>query len=401
MAEFICKLGNEAGEIIEKRFAADNKTALKRDLEGRGYYIFNIRPAAISILPGGKRGKIKQDDFIVFAQEFKALLKAGLPAIQSLDILIQRQGDNVLGRLLQDVREEVITGASLSDAFAERRAMLPDNFVPALVAGERSGDLDGALQRFIELAKLTSNLRKSFRKALYYPIFLIVLSLGVLAIMFAYVLPEFSKFYEGFHEELPAFTLAVLGFSQMLQANILIIVGAFIGLLFLFFWWRSTERGGRALARLKLKIPIAGNIIHKYQLSQMFHSLASMLRGGMPIVTSLIDLERSAPSAILADDLRLARRKVSEGASLHEAISGTMLEKDLAAEMIEVGESTGALSEMLSNVATFYDEEVQSRLGALLSLVEPVMLVVMAALIGTLLFAMYYPLFNLLGRVGA
>ena len=219
--------------------------------------------------------------------------------------------------------------------------------------------------------------------------------------MFAYVLPEFAKFYEGFHEELPAFTLVVLGFSQMLQANILIILGAIVGMLFLFFWWKSTERGERALSRFKLKLPIAGDIIHKYQLSQMFHSLSSMLSGGMPLVTSLADLERSAPSAILADDLRLARKKVSEGASLHESISGTMLEKDLAAEMIEVGESTGALSEMLSNVATFYDEEVQSRLGALLSLVEPVMLVVMAALIGTLLFAMYYPLFNLLGRVGA
>jgi type IV pilus assembly protein PilC len=401
MGEFICKLGNEAGEIIEKRFAAENKGALKRDLESRGFYIFNIRPAAFTLLPGGKRGKIKQDDFIVFAQEFKALLKAGLPALQGLDILIQRQGESELGRLLQDVREDVLTGASLSDAFADRRAALPDNFVPALVAGERSGELDAALQRFIELSKLTSSLRKSFKKALYYPIFLIILSTGVLTIMFAYVLPEFSKFYEGFHEKLPAFTVAVLAFSHALQDNALYILVAFALLLFAFFWWRGTERGSKTLARLKLKFPIAGDIIHKYQLSQLFHSLASMLHGGMPLVSSLADLERSAPSTILAEDLRLARKRVSEGESLHKAIAGTMLAKDLAAEMIEVGESTGALSEMLSSVATFYDEDVQSRLGALLSLVEPVMLVVMAAIIGTLLFAMYYPLFNLLGKVGA
>jgi type IV pilus assembly protein PilC len=299
------------------------------------------------------------------------------------------------------VRDDVLTGASLSDAFSDRRAALPENFIPALVAGERSGELDASLQRFIDLAKLTSSLRKNFKKALYYPIFLIILSSGVLAIMFAYVLPEFSKFYEGFHEKLPGFTVAVLGFSQMLQANFLIIIAAIILMLVSFFWWRGTEQGGRALARLKLKLPVVGDIIHKYQLSQLFHSLASMLRGGMPLISSLSDLERSAPSPIVAEDLGLARKRVSQGESLHGAIAGTVLAKDLAAEMIEVGESTGALPEMLSSVATFYDEEVQSRLGALLSLVEPVMLVVMAALIGTLLFALYYPLFNLLGRVGA
>ena len=400
MGEFICKLGNEAGEIVEKRFSAEDKGVLKRDLESRGFFVFNIRPAKASLFSMGRKAKIKQDDFIIFAQEFRALLKAGLPAVQGLEILIQRQKDSELGALLKGVREDIVTGSSLSDAFAARSTLLPANFVPALVAGERSGDLDTALERFINLAKLTSSLRKKFMSAIYYPAFLILLSIGLLAIMFTYVLPEFAKFYEGFDEELPGFTVAVLAVSEVLRSNLLIILAVVALLVVAFISWRRSEGGKRALDRLKLKIPIAGDLLHKYQLSQIFHSLSVMLKGGMPLVGSLADLEKSAPSPLLADDLNHARRLVSEGESLHAAIEGTMLAKDLASEMIEVGENTGALAEMLSNVASFYDEEVENRLAALLSLVEPVMLVLMAVLIGALLFAMYYPLFNLLGKVG-
>ena len=400
MGEFICKIGNEAGEIMEKRFSAANKGALKRELEGRGFHIFNIRPATVGLLPGGSRGKIKLNDFIIFAQEFRVLLRAGLPADQSLGILIDRQGDSDLGRLLQGVRDDVLTGSALSEAFAERSTLLPVNFVPSLVAGERSGELDAALQRFIDLSKLTSKLRTNFKRAIYYPLFLLTLSFILLAIMFTYVLPEFSKFYEGFNEELPAFTVFVLGASNALRSNLLFILGGLAVLLVAFFWWRGTENGQRGLALFKLKLPLVGDIIHKFQLSQVYHSLAMMLRGGLPLTSSLADLESTAPTPLLTDALRRARRRVSEGESLHQAIEGTVLAMDLATEMIEVGESTGELPEMLSNVAAFYDEEIESRLAALLSLIEPVMLVVMATIIGTLLFAMYYPLFNLLGRVG-
>ncbi len=400
MAEYICRLGTEGGEVVEKRFSAADRGSLRRELEESGYYIFRIRPALASLLPLGRRRRIKPDSFIIFNQEFRALLEAGLPATQSLDILIGRQGESELGLVLREVREAIETGSSLSEAFAAHRERLPTAYVSTLVAGERSGDLPDALGRYIDLSKLTNKIRKDFRQALYYPVFLIFLSAGLLFLMLTYVLPEFSKFYEGFEAELPGFTLAVIGFAGALRSHWLPLLLGLVVTAGAYIWWRQTEGGRRLLAAIKFRVPIAGELMRKYQLSQVYHSLAMMLRGGMPLMSCLGDLERSAANPLLEDGLEEARRRVGEGESLHGSIGGTVLAEELAVEMIQVGERTGSLAEMLSNVAVFYDEEVRGRLAALLSLVEPIMLVLMAALIGSLLFAMYYPLFNLLGRFG-
>jgi type IV pilus assembly protein PilC len=222
----------------------------------------------------------------------------------------------------------------------------------------------------------------------------------MIALMLLYVLPEFSKFYTGFEEELPGITVFVLSIADTLRSNWLVILVALVALWLAHRWWKGTESGKRTWAGLLLRFPLFGDIAYKYQISQILHSLAVMLRGGMPLLSSLKDLEKSASNPLFADALATAGRRVSEGDSLTTAIEGTRLETDLTSEMIEVGESTGSLPDMLSNVAEFYDEEVQNRMEALLSLLEPVLLVVMALIISTLLFAMYYPLFNLMGNLG-
>lgn len=400
MAEYICKLGTEGGEIVEKRLAGADRGSLRRELEESGYHVFRIRPSLASLLPLDRRRRIKPDKFIIFNQEFRALLDAGLPATQSLDVLIGRQGESELGLVLRDVREAIETGASLSEAFAAHGERLPTAYVSTLVAGERSGDLPEALGRYIDLSKLTNKIRRDFRQALYYPIFLVFLSAGLLFLMLTHVLPEFAKFYDGFEAELPGFTLAVIGLAGALRSHwpaLLLALAAATGA---YLWWRQTEGGSRLLAAIKFRVPIAGELARKYQLSQTYHSLAMMLRGGMPLLGCLGDLARSAANPLLEDGLEEAGRRVGEGESLHDSIGGTVLAEELAVEMIQVGERTGSLAEMLGNVADFYDEEVRGRLAALLSLVEPIMLVLMATLIGSLLFAMYYPLFNLLGRFG-
>lgn len=400
MAEFICKVGSEKGEIIERRFNAESSEMLQLDLEQKGYYVFSIKPAGFSLFGRGSRRKIKPDDFIIFNQELRALLKAGLPAMRSLDILIKRQKDTSLGSMLRGVRESIETGSSLSDAFAQYRDVLPTAYIATLVAGERSGDLGEAIDRFVKYAQLTNNLRKNFRKALYYPIFLIGLSVAMIAMMMVYVLPEFSKFYEGFNQELPLLTRFVVGLSTGMRDNILLIAAGTAGFILFIIWWRGTVTGRRILSSLQLKIPIAGEIIYKYQISQLFHSLSVMLRGGMPVLSSLQDLVKSTSNPLFRNALEKTARRVSEGDSLTQAIQGTVLETDLTSEMIEVGESTGALPDMLQNVAGFYDEEVRNRMDAALSLLEPVLLLVMAIIVATLLFAMYYPLFNLMGNLG-
>lgn len=401
MGDYICKLGTEGGEIIEKRFSSDSRDSLLKELKQRGYYILKVRSAVVSVLPGKGGRKIKHDDFIIFNQEFRALLKAGLPAVQSLEILIERQKDSELGRMLQDVRDSLLTGMSISDAFAQHKHRLPPVYISSLLAGERSGDLPEALQRFIDLAKLTNSMRKHFKRSLYYPVFLIILSSGLLTLMFVYVLPEFSKFYEGLSAELPPLTMALINSSRAVRENWLPALSGAILAAALYLVWRRTEGGRRVLGWIQFALPLVGALIHKFQLSQSFHSLAAMLRGGMPLVASLKDISVSAAHPLLAEGFETARRRVSEGETLEAAVKDTALDEDLAAEMIRVGESTGSLPEMLSSIAEFYDEEVKNKLEALLSLIEPVMLVVMAALIGSLLFAMYYPLFDLMGRIGS
>jgi len=400
MAEFTCKVGSESGEIVERRFTAETKELLQLDLEQKGYYVFSIKPAGFSLFGSGGLGKIDPDDFIIFNQELRALLKAGLPAMRSLDILIKRQGKSSLGTMLRGVRDSIETGSSLSEAFAQYRDILPTAYVATLVAGERSGDLSEAINRFVHYAKLTNSLRKNFRKALYYPIFLIGLSTVMIGLMLMYVLPEFSKFYDGFDQELPMLTQVVMGIANGLREQWLLIIAGITGLVFLILWWRRTPGGKRFLARVQLGMPVIGDIAYKYNIAQLFHSLSVMLTGGMPLLSSLQDLQKSTSNPLFHSALEITGQRVSEGDSLTEAIRGTVLETDLTSEMIEVGESTGSLPDMLHNVAEFYDEEVENRMEAVLSLLEPVLLLVMAIIVSTLLFAMYYPLFNLMGNLG-
>lgn len=400
MADFICKLGNENGEIIEKRFAAENEDILQLELQQQGYYVFTIKPVSFSFF-GGKGGKkINADDFIIFNQEMKALLMAGLPVIKSLDILIARQKKSPLGSMLKDVRSSIETGSSISEAFANHKDRLPTAYVTTLVAGERSGELGEAIARYVEYAKLTNTLRKNFKKALYYPAFLVTLSFGMIGLMLLYVLPEFAKFYDGFEEELPFFTSMVLSLADFLRNNGLYILAVIIGLIIFFQWWKKTDAGARSVARFAFGVPLVGNLLHKYQLSQIFHSLSVMLAGGMPLVSCLEDLRHSANNPLISEALAHSTQAVKEGQTLTESFKDTILDTDLSLEMIQVGENTGSLPEMLFNVADFYDEEVKNQTEGLLSLLEPVLLLFMAIIVASLLFAMYYPIFNLMGTMG-
>jgi type IV pilus assembly protein PilC len=401
MPDYICKLGTEGGEIIEKRYAADNQDELRLELQQKGFYVFNIRQVGLNFLfGGGRRKRIKLDDFIIFNQELRALLAAGLPATSGLDILISRQGDSQIGKMLQDVKESIITGASISEAFAAHKERLPVGYVTTLIAGERSGDLAGAIDRFVKYAKLTNALRKNFRKALYYPAFLLLLAGGMIAMLMLYVLPEFSKFYEGFDSQLPGLTVFVMNVSGFLRDRWLLLLIAVVAAVIVISWWRRSEYGSRMWAHIVFAIPLVGGLYHKYLLAQTMHSLAVMLHGGMPLLSCLEDLEQSAANPLFHDALNQAKTRVSEGETLTGAIAGTTLDTELTAEMMQVGESTGSLPEMLSSVGDFYDEEVQNRTESLLSLLEPVLLLMMAVVVGTLLFAMYYPLFELLGSIG-
>ena len=400
MAFYRCKVGNPAGEIMEHIFSAPNEDVLRRDLEQRDLYVFQIK-RKLSLVGGIPfwRKRIKLDDFLIFNQELATLIHAGLPILQSLDILIRRRPKSRFKNILQDVREKVKAGFALSEAFDMQGGAFPRIYISSLVAGEKSGDLEGMLRRYNRYVRILSSLRKKVLSSIAYPLVLIALSIGLVIILLTYVFPKFSEFYAEFNAQLPFITLALMRTSLFVKQNF-VFIALIIFLSFVFYHlWKRTEQGSIFLSRLRLKLPLFGRISKKYSISQLTRSLATMLSGGIPLVPSLQVATQSVGNQMVAHEVGKIVEKVVEGESLSDSLEKTGLMTEMTLEMIQVGEETGSLSEMLNNISDFYDEEIDNNLNSLLSLLEPVLLVMMGLVIAGMLLSMYLPLFRVISAV--
>ncbi|HKO55193.1 MAG TPA: type II secretion system F family protein, partial [Thermoanaerobaculia bacterium] len=321
-------------------------------------------------------------------------VKAGLPIIQSFDIMLERQKNLRFRAVLEDVREKIKSGVALSDAFASYGDMFPPIYSTSLRAGERSGDLEGVLRRFLRYQKIIVNLRKRVVGALIYPSVLVVLSFGMVMVMLTFVIPKFAEFYTGFGKELPPFTRFMIGFAGTLRSNfLLVLIGTVVGVLLLRRWISTTGRV--AWDRFKLKIPLVGGILHRFAIMQFTQSLGTLLSGGTPMVPAIEIASQSVTNQLISQRIFGIVQNVREGEPLWRSLEETEVISDLAVEMIKVGESTGALTEMLTNVSEFYDEEIEARLSRVVAAIEPIILVVMGGVIAVLLYAFYLPLFQL------
>lgn len=396
MPEFIVRVGTPDGIITERHVQALSARAAEDDLRQQGMHVFEAKRGSIrlrDLLP--RRNKvISTEHFLLFNQELLALVKAGLPILQSFDIMLERQKNLRFKEVLTDVREKLKSGVALSDAFASYGNAFPPIYSTSLRAGERSGDLEGVLRRFLRYQKIIVNLRKRVIGALIYPTVLIVLSTGMVFIMLTKVIPKFAEFYEGFGAQLPWFTTLMIGFSKTLNTNLPIVAVAAVGGFFL--WRRWINASGRITwDRLKLRIPLAGGILHRFAIMQFTQSLGTLLAGGTPMVPSIEIASQSVTNASVSTKIFGIVQNVREGETLWRSLENTGAMSDLAVEMIKVGESTGALTEMLGNVSEFYDEEIESRLTRMVSAIEPLILVFMGGVIAVLLYAFYLPLFQL------
>ncbi|HSY47829.1 MAG TPA: type II secretion system F family protein [Thermoanaerobaculia bacterium] len=396
MPEFIVRVGTPDGIITERHVQALSARAAEDDLRQQGMHVFEAKRGSVhlrDLLP--RRNKIiSTEHFLLFNQELLALVKAGLPILQSFDIMLERQKNLRFKEVLTDVREKLKSGVALSDAFASYGKAFPPIYSTSLRAGERSGDLEGVLRRFLRYQKIIVNLRKRVIGALIYPTVLIVLSTGMVFIMLTKVIPKFAEFYEGFGAQLPWFTTLMIGFSKTLNTNLPIVavvaVGGFI------LWRRWINASGRIVwDRLKLRIPLAGGILHRFAIMQFTQSLGTLLAGGTPMVPSIEIASQSVTNVSVSTKIFGIVQNVREGETLWRSLENTGAISDLAVEMIKVGESTGALTEMLGNVSEFYDEEIESRLTRMVSAIEPLILVFMGGVIAVLLYAFYLPLFQL------
>jgi type IV pilus assembly protein PilC len=396
MPEFILKVGTPEGEVVERHIQASSRRAAEDEMRRMGMYVFDARRGATSLrelLPAGSRA-ISTERFLLFNQELLALVRAGLPIIQSFDIMLERQKNPRFREILSEIREKVKSGVALSDAFASYGDQFPPIYSTSLRAGERSGDLEGVLRRFLRYQKMIVNLRKRVIGALIYPTILIFLTAGMVFTMLTFVIPKFTEFFAGFSAELPPFTKAMIAFATFLRSNLFVVMAVAVAALFVLRKWINTA--GRLLwDRFKLHVPFVGPIFHRFAIMQFTQSLGTLLAGGTPMVPALEIASQSITNQLVAARVAGIVQNVREGEPLWRSLESTGVIGDLPVEMIKVGESTGALTEMLGNVSEFYDEEIEARLARLVAAIEPLILVFMGLIIGVFLLAFYLPLFQL------
>jgi type IV pilus assembly protein PilC len=396
--EFHCRLGTPGGEIIEGVYVADSESRLRREFEEKGLYVLGIRRGggfALSSLSLPTRTRISTREFLVFNQELATLLKAGLPLVQSLDILRRRVNNPVFKSVLDDVHDRVRAGSSLSEAFEAHGSLFPGVYTASLMAGEKSGSLEQVIRRYVAYVKVIAGVRRKTISALVYPTILLVLSLGVVSLIVLRVVPEFALFYEGFDRELPMSTRAIVAISKLATTYFVWIALVLIAVGVAAWLWLKQPGQRRRFDRWILRLPALGPVARKFATSQAARTLATLLGGGIPLVNAIEVSARAIKNQFIARELLTAAQKVREGQALASAMDESGAFPDVAIKMVEVGESTGALQEMLSSLSDFFDEEIETNLGRFITLVEPILLIVMGIVIAGLLLALYLPLFNL------
>lgn len=396
MADFVCKVGTPGGQILEQVYAAETEDNLRKDFEARDYYVYWVKKksgiASVFDFSGLKRRRISAKEFLIFNQELASLIQAGLPIVTSLEILMERRKNLVFKRALADIRDQVKAGAALSEAFESQGGLFPKIYASSLASGERSGEVATVLRRYISYSKTVLTIRKKVISALIYPAILLVMAVGLVILLLTYILPKFKDFYSDFGTELPLVTRLLVGLSGLIRDNIFIWVPGAILISLAVVTWARTPAGALAVDTYKLKVPLLGGIWHRYAISRFTRTLATLTSGGIPLVVGLDISARAIGNRIFERKILEVGQKVREGGALWESLEQTELMTDMSVEMIKVGESTGALEDMLTNVANFYDEEIDNNLATLVALMEPAMLIFMGGVIATMLMAIYMPL---------
>ena len=396
MPEFALKYANARGEVRQQVMEAGSEQELRDKLTQQGYLVYSIRRReGLAGLRGGKRAKkLDMEKFLIFNQQFNTLFRAGLPILKSLDLLAERLTDKRMSPVIMEVRDEVKRGTLLSEAF-RRQGVFPPIYVTSVMAGEKSGALGEVLDRYVNYQKLALAVRKKILLSLLYPSILIVLVALLVVFLVTFVVPRFATLYETTNAELPVLTRWLIAVGTSAQESIVIAGVALVGGIIGGRLYLKTEAGKTFSDRVKMKLPVVSEIWTKYQVAQIARLLSTLLTGGIPLVQGLETAAESIGSPVLRKALEKSRQMVREGQSLSSAFASTGVAPPLAVDMMEVGESTGALPAMLSSVAEFYEDDVNTRMQAALSLIEPAIMIFMGGFVAFVLLALYLPIFSL------
>ena len=401
MALYTCKLGSSDGRVIVKEIEAADHDTLRQTLEEQGFYVFELKKKPLQFLweKGIARKRVSNKDLLTFNQELLILIKAGLPIVHAFDTILERAGKSKLYDILRDIREDIKGGTSLSDAFEKFPAAFPYLYVASIRAGEKTGDLPLTIRRFITYTKRAEALRKKVLSALFYPGILITVASIAVTVLLVYVVPTFSQVYADAGSQLPVPTQILISFTTSLRRYFPLLIIGVVVLIAFFRRWSATETGRYKADTVKLGLPVIGQVFLKYSISGFTRTFATVLGSGIPIVEALKMSVGTLNNKVLERRLLDAVVKVEEGTSLSNAFEAVHIMPPLALRMLAVGETTGSLEEMLSDISEYFEEEIDANLHILTTAIEPAIMIVVGAVVGVIIITMYLPIFKIAGTV--
>lgn len=344
--------------------------------------------------------KIKNLEILLFTRQLSTMITSGLPLVQSLDILGNQIEDQHFKGMVKDIKEKIEGGSRFADALRDYPQCFDELFINLVVAGEEGGLLDNVLQRLAIYIEKSEKLKKKVKSAMIYPVAIIVVALVVVIVLLLFVIPVFEKMFKEMGAELPTPTVVVIRMSQFMQTYWYIIIGAIVGLVVAFKYYYKTENGHRSMDRLMLKLPLFGVLTIKASVARVTRTLATLLMSGVAILESMLIVAKVAGNKIVEEALMVARARISEGRTMAEPLEQAGIFPPMVVQMVQVGESTGALDSMLNKIADFYEEDVDNLVTNLTAMMEPMIMVFLGVVLGGLIIAMYLPIFKLGQAVG-
>ena len=399
MSEYICRLGTPSGEIVTRIVEAAGIDAARSQLEIDGFRVFSVASTErglSSVLSTGSRGgkgRVKQADFLLFNQQLSALLRAGIPVLQSITLLKTRSASARLREVLADVEDKIKSGVPLSEAF-EMQGIFPKIYTASILSGEQSGALDDVLARFVEYLKRSVGVTRKLRGALAYPAFLLIAASGMAAFLTLYIVPRMSDLFKGLsaNRGLPTVTVVVVSISTGIATNIWWLLPLIIIVVLALIFWLRTPAGKLMLHKALLRLPIIGVLIRQMATAQLARSLSTLLSGGITVPDSWEISSQALNNLELRRRSQAASPMIREGRGYTEALETAGWIPELGLDMVGIGENSGSLREMLDEVAAFYDAEAEVKLEQLTTLLEPAILLFMAGIVVTILLAIYLPI---------
>jgi len=396
MGEFVCRVANADGRVFSHVEAANTLDEARQKLADRGLYVYSVesRGGRLGSLVRRRTGRqVGGSDFLILNQQFNTLIKAGLPILKALDLLATRATSPKLRPVVAQIRDQVREGKSLSEA-VDQPGVFSKVYSTAILAGEKSGNLPGVLDYYIGYQRVSTGVKKKIIATLVYPTLLICVATVIVTYLVTGVIPKFALLYRDLNVELPTPTRILIALTVDYRMYFVGLVVALAVTAFGVFLWSRTEEGGTAFDRFKFRLPLVGDTLLKFQVAQFCRTLATLLTGGTPLVAGLQTATEAITSRLLQATVAQSTKMVREGESLANSLSSHGVMPQMAVDMIEVGESSGAISPMLNIVAEFYEEEVNLRLGALVAVIEPVLLIIMGLFVAFILISLYLPIFS-------